>query len=39
MHDDDEKWLPAYAMGAGCTTGDNDEIRVAIRRRDANLRA
>jgi len=29
----------AYAMGAGCTTEDNNEIGVAIRRRAAKLRA
>jgi hypothetical protein len=39
MHDEDKKWLYAYAMGAGCTTEDNTEISVAIRRRDAELRA
>jgi hypothetical protein len=39
MHDDDKKWSCAYAMGAGCTTEDNNEISVAIRRRDADLRA
>jgi hypothetical protein len=39
MHDDDKKWFYAYAMGAGCTTEDNNEISVAIRRRDAQLRA
>jgi hypothetical protein len=39
MHDDDKKWFYAYAMGAGCTTEDNNEISVAIRRRDAELRA
>ena len=39
MHGDDKKWFYAYAMGAGCTTEDNNEISVAIRRRDAELRA
>jgi hypothetical protein len=39
MHDEDKKWFYAYAMGAGCTTEDNNEISVAIRRRDAELRA
>jgi hypothetical protein len=32
MHDDDKTWFYAYAMGAGCTTEDNNEISVAIRR-------
>jgi hypothetical protein len=39
MHDNDKKWFYAYAMGASCTTEDNNEISVAIRRRDAELRA
>jgi hypothetical protein len=39
MHDEDKKWFFAYAMGAGCTTEDNGEISVAIRRRVAELRA
>jgi hypothetical protein len=39
MHDEDKKWFYAYAMGAGCTTEDNNEISVAICRRDAELRA
>ena len=33
MYDEDKKWFYAYAMGAGCTTEDNTEISVAIRRR------
>ncbi len=39
MYDDDKKWFYAYAMGAGCTTEDNSEISVAIRRRVTELRA
>jgi hypothetical protein len=39
MYDEDKKWFYAYAMGAGCTTEDNNEISVAIRRRDTDLRA
>ena len=39
MHDEDKKWFYSYALGAGCTTEDNNEISVAIRRRDAELRA
>jgi hypothetical protein len=39
MYDDDKKWFFAYAMGAGCTTEDNSEISVAIRRRVTELRA
>jgi hypothetical protein len=39
MHDEDKKWFYAFAMGAGCTTEDNGEISMAIRRRDAALRA
>jgi hypothetical protein len=39
MYDEDKKWFYAYAMGAGCTTEDNNEISVAIRRRVVELRA
>jgi hypothetical protein len=39
MYDEDKKWFFAYAMGAGCTTEDNSEISVAIRRRVMELRA
>jgi hypothetical protein len=39
MYDEDKKWFYAYAMGAGCTTEDNSEISVAIRRRVTDLRA
>jgi hypothetical protein len=39
MYDEDKKWFYAYAMGAGCTTEDNSEISVAIRRRVTELRA
>jgi hypothetical protein len=37
MYDEDKKWFYAYAMGAGCTTEDNNEISVAIRRRVTDL--
>jgi hypothetical protein len=37
MYDNDKKWFYAYAMGAGCTTEDNSEISVAIRRRVTDL--
>jgi hypothetical protein len=37
MYDEDKKWCYAYAMGAGCTTEDNNEISVAIRRRVTDL--
>jgi hypothetical protein len=39
VNDEDKKWFYACAMGAGCTTEDNNEISVAIRRRDTELRA
>jgi hypothetical protein len=39
MHDENKKWFFAYAMGVGCTTEDNGEIGVAVRRRVAELRA
>ena len=39
MYDEDKKWFYAYAMGAGCSTEDDNEISVAIRRRDSDLRA
>jgi hypothetical protein len=39
MCDEDKKWFYAYAMGAGCTTEDNGDISVAIRRRVTELQA
>jgi hypothetical protein len=39
MCDEDKKWFYAYAMGAGCTTEDNSDISVAIRRRVTELQA
>jgi hypothetical protein len=39
MYDEDKKWFFAYAMGAGCTTEENGEISVAIRRRVTELHA
>lgn len=38
MNDEDKKWFYAYAMGARCTTEENNEISMAIGR-DAGLRA
>jgi hypothetical protein len=39
MYDENNKWFYAYAMGAGCTTDDDNEVSVTMRCRDAELRA
>jgi len=33
------RWHYAFAMGHGCSIGEQDEVSRAVRRRDSELRA